>query len=77
MLHMSDIKKQITELDEHFSAFYISLDIGDKKNQLSKLETKSAKADFWDNSQSAQNIMQELGDLNKELEEVDFQGIYF
>ena len=38
--------------------------------EIDKLETESAAANFWQNAQSAQGVMRNLGRLKQELEEL-------
>ena len=68
---MYDLKAKINELLERFEAFKASLNIEQNKLRVKELEAKSTDPDLWNDQQSARALMQELGDLKKELQEVD------
>ncbi|KKQ75147.1 MAG: Peptide chain release factor 2, partial [Candidatus Woesebacteria bacterium GW2011_GWB1_38_5b] len=67
---MNDLKAKISELRERFEAFKASLNIEQNKVRIKELEAKSTDPDLWNDQQSARALMQELGDLKKELQEV-------
>ena len=46
-------------------------DVSKKKKKIAELENKSAEADFWNDSQKAGKIMQELEDLRSEIGKID------
>lgn len=68
---MYELKAKISELVERLAAFKKALDIETRKKHISELEKESAKPNLWDNQDNARAVMQELGDLRKELEEVE------
>lgn len=68
---MQDLKRKIEHLSETLNQLKKSLNLEEKKKELSKLEKESADPKLWDNQERARRIMQKLGDLNQEIEEVE------
>ena len=68
---MQDLKRKIEHLSETLNKLKKSLNLEEKKKELSKLETESADPKLWDNQERARRIMQKLGDLNQEIEEIE------
>ena len=66
---MSDIKADIKGLHEDFEKVLESLEIPEKENRLEVLVGESSKPDFWDDNENATQVMQEIGDIKKELDE--------
>lgn len=48
-----------------------SLNLEEKKKRFSKLEKESADPKLWDNQERARRLMQQLGDLKQEIEEIE------
>lgn len=67
---MSDFKVQVSELADSWKNISESLDIPKKKKRYDILGGEAAKPGFWDNAEEATKVMQEFGDLKKEIEEV-------
>lgn len=67
---MQELKSNISELKERFDKFQENLDLAEKKKRLEVLESESAEPNLWDDQDKARGIMQELGDLKSELEEI-------
>ena len=66
---MSDIKVNIAELYDDFKKVLESLEIPKKEGRLEILMGESAKPNFWDDNENATQVMQEFGDIKKELDE--------
>src|SRR4030042_614173 len=58
---LEDLKKRFTFISNKF-------DKSVKQKELSQLDLKSRKADFWKDSTKAQKIMKSISEINKELE---------
>ena len=65
----SDIK--ISDLNKDFQKIKKSLNIEDRKTKAKELEAKSTDPTFWKHQDSARTIMQELGEIKKELDEIE------
>lgn len=68
---MQDLKQEIKHLSETLNKLKKSLNLEEKKKELSKLETESVDPKLWDNQERARRIMQKLGDLSQEIEEIE------
>ena len=68
---MSDVKTSIKELSKNFEEVEVSLDVPKKKKRIVILESESSVEGFWDNQKKARVVMQELGDLKKEIEKIE------
>lgn len=68
---MGDIKQRIRDLSSEFEKIEESLDLPKKKKQIEILESESSASGFWDDQENATRKMQELGDLKKEVEQVE------
>jgi peptide chain release factor 2 len=66
---MYDFKQKIKELSERFDGIESNFGLIDKNERLKKLEAVSTDPSLWDDKDRARKIMQELGDLQKEIEE--------
>ena len=71
---MSDIKEKVEELQGRFSHLAESINIPGKKKGLEILESQTMRAGFWDKNDEARKVMQELGDIKSEVEEVERIG---
>ncbi len=61
---MEEIKKRIELVKE-------KLNLSEIQRQIKEIETQSASPEFWRNQSEASEKMKKLGELQKELEEVD------
>ncbi len=68
---MEEIKKRIQNLVERLGETKKHLDFTGKRKQVEILESKSSDPKLWEDAEEARNIMQNLSDLKKELDEVD------
>jgi peptide chain release factor 2 len=68
---MSDIKSNIKDLAMQVESVAESLNIPKKKKRLEILIAESLKPGFWDDNENATNVMQELGDIKKEIDEIE------
>lgn len=59
---------------EGFERLKKNLDLDKKKKQYLELEAKTLDPALWDNQENARSVMQEFGDLKKEIEDVDAVG---
>jgi len=56
---------------DRFKSFKGTFDLERRKKRLSELEAKSLDPNLWEDQERARAIMQELGDLKSEIEEVE------
>lgn len=68
---MHDLRTRIYDLKNRFDRFEGTLRLPEKRKRLEILEIESSRPGLWDNQQEAREIMQELGDLKSELDELD------
>ena len=68
---MSDLNQKVKDLAIELERMKNSLNLAGKKGELSKLEAISTDSKLWDNPENAKKIMQELGNLRKEIDEVE------
>lgn len=61
----------MSELRNRFEKFEESVKLAQKRDRLRVLTTESAKPGLWDEPDVARGIMQELGDLQAEITEID------
>ena len=71
---MSDIKKDIEEINKEFKKVRESLKIEQKRDKLMELEGESVAEGFWDDQERARLIMQEIDSLKSETDEVNSLG---
>ena len=64
---MHDNRKRINELGEKVRLIAGKLNMEEKRKKLEILELQSAKADFWDDQETARGVMQEISDLTGEI----------
>ena len=69
-MEIYDLKQQTTALYQQMQAIVSKKDPQSIAQEIDKLETESAAANFWQNAQSAQGVMRNLGRLKQELEEL-------
>ncbi len=74
---MSDQQQVITkdQLKQKFAGVLKKLDLDTKKTKIKELETLSLQPNFWQDHIKAGKIMQELAELQKEVEEVEFLAL--
>lgn len=65
---MDDNKQKITKLEKDFSQIKEKVDIDALKLEMRKLEAKSTDPKLWQNQAQAKVLMQNLGDLKKQLD---------
>lgn len=65
---MNDIKEHISELDSRFEGIRKTFDLEIKKEKLKSLAVASTEPDLWNDQDKARSLMQELGDIKKEVE---------
>lgn len=66
---MDSIKDRVQKLAE-------KIDADSKRKKIRELEVLSMKPDFWQDHQKAAEVMKELSDLQKELEELEMLQLY-
>ena len=71
---MKDSQEIIKDLVSQYSKIIKNLDIEKKKDRLKSLEAESTDPKLWDDHEKAREIMQELGDLKNEIEEIESLG---
>ncbi len=65
-----ELKNKIEEISKRFEQIKSKKDLAKLENQIIDLEKESQTSEFWSDQQKAQGVMQNLGDLKKEVEEV-------
>ena len=60
---LEDLKPQLGELKEKLDQMEISLEVPAKEEKIAELEYKMGEPSFWDDSEKAQKINQELNDV--------------
>ena len=67
---MEALKEKIKILVKEYHSLKPSLRVDGKKLRLSELEKISSNPNLWDDQDLAKKVMQELGDLKNEVEEI-------
>ncbi|MEK7497856.1 MAG: peptide chain release factor 2 [Patescibacteria group bacterium] len=68
---MQELKTRLQELVSIFEKIKVNLDPGIKKQKIIELEAKTMDPDFWSDQNRARSVMQEIGDLRKEVETLE------
>lgn len=71
---MKDTKKRVEDLAAEFGKIKNALDLENKKIELIALEAKSVDPNFWENQETAREVMQKIGDIRGEVEKVEKLG---
>ncbi len=66
---MEDVKERVRKLVE-------KVDADSKRKKIRELEVQSLKSDFWQDHQKAAQVMKDLSDLQKEIEELELLQMY-
>ncbi|MFA6647975.1 MAG: peptide chain release factor 2 [Candidatus Izemoplasmatales bacterium] len=62
---LDDLKKTFYDIEIEFAKLNNSIDIDEKINQVKNLESKTMAPDFWNDTQKAQSIIQEVNEYNE------------
>ena len=73
MFNLDECTKQIQDLNKKVLNIEESLDISKLEHELSELEDKTLKQDFWDDSASSAKILSRITNLKKKTS--DFRKI--
>ncbi|MBN2015549.1 peptide chain release factor 2 [Candidatus Dojkabacteria bacterium] len=68
---MNELNKLLESLKKGFKDISKKKDIKSLKKQILSLEEKTKDEDFWADTEKAQKIMQDIGDLRNEIAEVE------
>jgi peptide chain release factor 2 len=68
---MNETKNKIDELVSRFDAYLASVNQEQTKVRINELEAKASDPNLWNDQDNARKVMQELGDLKKEIEETE------
>ena len=68
---MTDVKARIIELETRFATIKKSLNLDAVRLDLKKLESQSSDPDLWKDQTHARDLMQRIGDLKKQVEQVE------
>ncbi len=68
---MDDLSQELQKLKEKLASVKEKLDPPQLKVKLSDLELQSSDLDFWNDSQKAQKIMRQIGDFQKQLNNLE------
>jgi peptide chain release factor 2 len=69
-LVMQDLKQRIKKISSDFKKIEETLNLKEKEEKLSKLETKSTDPSLWKNQEKARKLMQEIGDISHEIKKI-------
>jgi peptide chain release factor 2 len=67
MLEYEELKARLTESEPAIKNLYEALAIEALKKEIAELEEKSGAADFWDDMENSQKIMQRIGSLKAKV----------
>ena len=67
---MKDVVSKIEELTTRFKALNKGLNLGRKMQVLKELEAESSDPDLWKDPNHARDLMQKIGDIKKQAEQV-------
>jgi len=67
----TNLVQKLTDLKEKLAHIEQKINLEDKKKRLSVLKAKSQGGGFWDDSQKAGKVMEEIGAIEKDLSLVD------
>jgi hypothetical protein len=65
---MHELSKKTQELLESVKTSMARLGLGDLENKKKELEAKAASPDFWQKSQNAAQVMQNISDLEGQIQ---------
>ena len=68
---MQELKTRLQELVSIFGKIKENLTPDVKKQKITELEAQTMDPDFWGNQNRARAVMQEIGDLRKEVETIE------
>lgn len=68
---MNDIKNRLQNLSERLERAFSVLHLEKDREELARLEAASVQEDFWNDTNSAQEIMQQIGSLKNKLQAWD------
>lgn len=68
---MLDIKEKLIKIKTKFEEVSSTFDVVGKKKQLEDLEKKTVNPDLWKDADKARNLMQDIGNIKKEIEEIE------
>lgn len=68
---MENLNSQFEQLKHRLDEITSKLELESKSVHIQELEQQVSQPDFWDDSDKAQKLSQELGDLNKEKSAID------
>ena len=68
---MKDFKQKVREIEKSANELLGHFDLEEKKKELKTIEAKTTDRNFWDDKEKATKVMQELGDLKEQIEDVE------
>ena len=68
---MTNLISLIDQMRHRLDQLIKIVDLPTKKKEISRLENLSQQPNFWNNSQKAQKIMQDLADLTDQLQKIE------
>ena len=68
---MHDLSQRIKDLSERIEKIRKNFNLEEKKKKLSGLEATSMDPNLWENQEKARGVMQDLGTLKKEIDELE------
>lgn len=68
---MHDLNQKVKNLASEFEEVKKSLGLEKKEQRVKELEAKSSEPGFWQDSETARKVMEELGVLRQELTEIN------
>lgn len=71
---MNELQNIFTDLKSRFKSILDKKNIDQLSSELEELQKLSTAPDFWDDSDSAQNISRKIGDLQNEIDQIQTLG---
>ena len=68
---MHELEDQLNDASERVEQLAEKLKLSEKRQEIRQLEAKTMKPDFWDDTQTAQQVSQDLAELQKEVQEIE------
>jgi peptide chain release factor 2 len=68
---MKDLIAKVKKIKSEFAAIRKNINLAEKQETLTSLKTKSTDPKLWDDPEHARNLMQEIGNLESEIDEIE------
>jgi peptide chain release factor 2 len=68
---MNELNNTFSDLESRFNSILDKKNIEKLKSELEDLQKQSGEPDFWNDSDSAQNVSRKIGDLQNEINQIE------